>query len=92
MLSFRVDVAIYESVLNMMEGIIPNYDRTGSIRGPSGSGVTGIVPTTAFRCKKPASFVIIGGNNDRYALIYVFRSSLLLLTYRTAPRSVYMFV
>lgn len=59
-----VDVAIYESVLNMMEGCIPNYDRTGSIRGPSGSGVTGIVPTSAFACKEPSTYVIIGGNND----------------------------
>lgn len=59
-----VDVAIYESVMNMMEGIVPNYDRTGLIRGPSGSGVTGIVPTAAFPCKEANSFVIIGGNND----------------------------
>lgn len=59
-----VDVAIYEAVLNMMEGCIPNYDRTGSVRGPSGAGVTGIVPTTAFACKEPSSYVIIGGNND----------------------------
>jgi hypothetical protein len=49
----------------MMEGLIPNYDRTGVIRGPSGSGVTGIVPTAAFPCREPSTYVIIGGNNDR---------------------------
>ncbi|CAO1623018.1 unnamed protein product [Sympodiomycopsis kandeliae] len=59
-----VDVAIYESILNMMEGIIPAYSRTGSIRGPSGAGVTGIVPTSAFPTSNSEEYVIIGGNGD----------------------------
>ncbi|KAF9047666.1 CoA-transferase family III domain-containing protein [Panaeolus papilionaceus] len=45
-----VDVSIVESMLNLMEGIIPEYDRKGKIRGPSGSSVTGIVPTNAYPC------------------------------------------
>ena len=28
-----VDVAIYESVLNMMEGIVPEFDRIGEVSG-----------------------------------------------------------
>lgn len=59
-----VDVAIYESMLNMMEGIIPAYSRMGVIRGPSGPGVTGIVPTSAFPTSQPEEYVIIGGNGD----------------------------
>lgn len=59
-----VDVAIYESIFNMMEGIIPAYSRTGSVRGPSGPGVSGIVPTCAFPTKDPEEYVIIGGNGD----------------------------
>jgi len=58
-----VDVALYESVLcSMMEGCIPAYDRCGVVRGPSGAGVTGIVPTSAFEAKD--GYVIIGGNNE----------------------------
>ncbi|PWN25271.1 CoA-transferase family III [Jaminaea rosea] len=59
-----VDVAIYEAVLSMMEGLIPAYSRTGAIRGPSGAGVTGIVPTSAFPTSEPSQHVIIGGNGD----------------------------
>ncbi|KAI0785752.1 CoA-transferase family III [Abortiporus biennis] len=65
-----VDVSILESMINLMEGIIPEYDRKEKIRGPSGSSVTGIVPTNAYPCKpfpstphKPA-FVVIGANAD----------------------------
>ncbi|THH29037.1 hypothetical protein EUX98_g5152 [Antrodiella citrinella] len=65
-----VDVSIMESMVNLMEGIIPEYDRKNKIRGASGSSVTGIVPTNAYPCKahpsspsKP-SFVVIGANAD----------------------------
>ncbi|KAM5537839.1 hypothetical protein V8D89_008481 [Ganoderma adspersum] len=65
-----VDVSIFESMINLMEGIIPEYDRKGKIRGPSGSSVTGIVPTNAYPCA-PApeaptvpTYVVIGANAD----------------------------
>ncbi|KAI8391651.1 CAIB/BAIF family protein [Radiomyces spectabilis] len=58
-----VDVAIYESMLNMMESIIPEYDRLGEVRQPSGTTVTGIVPTNTYPCKD-GKHVIIGGNGD----------------------------
>ncbi|TDL16915.1 CoA-transferase family III [Rickenella mellea] len=59
-----VDVSIMESMMNLMEGIIPEYSRKGQIRGPSGSSVTGIVPTNAYPTSEPSSFVVIGGNGD----------------------------
>ncbi|TCD61624.1 hypothetical protein EIP91_008148 [Steccherinum ochraceum] len=65
-----VDVSIMESMINMMEGIIPEYDRKGKIRGASGSSVTGIVPTNAYPCKPDPSspsrpsHVVIGANAD----------------------------
>lgn len=59
-----VDVAIYEAIYNMMEGIVPAYSRTGSIRGPSGPGVTGITPTSAYPTSRPEEYVIIGGNGE----------------------------
>ena len=37
-------------VFNLMEGIVPEFDRKGAVRGPSGSTVTGIVPTNTYRC------------------------------------------
>ncbi|KIL60643.1 hypothetical protein M378DRAFT_83478 [Amanita muscaria Koide BX008] len=65
-----VDVSIVESMLNLMEGIIPEYDRKGKIRGPSGSSVTGIVPTNAYPCLPDPSnaslptYIVIGANGD----------------------------
>ncbi|TBU27861.1 CoA-transferase family III [Dichomitus squalens] len=65
-----VDVSIFESMINLMEGIIPEYDRKGKIRGPSGSSVTGIVPTNAYPCLPAPSapnvpaYVVIGANAD----------------------------
>jgi len=58
-----VDVAIYESVFNMLESVVPEYDGAHVMRGPSGSTLTGIVPTNTYLCAD-AKYVIIGGNGD----------------------------
>jgi crotonobetainyl-CoA:carnitine CoA-transferase CaiB-like acyl-CoA transferase len=58
-----VDVALYEAVFNLMEAVVPEYDGAGIIREPSGSTVTGIVPTNTYRCRD-GKYVIIGGNGD----------------------------
>ncbi|MBM4197654.1 MAG: CoA transferase [Gammaproteobacteria bacterium] len=58
-----IDTAIYEAVFNMMEGVVPEYSGKGVVREPSGSTLTGIVPTNTYRCKD-GKFVIIGGNGD----------------------------
>ncbi len=58
-----VDVAIYESVFNMLEAVVPEYDGAGAVRGPSGSTITGIVPTNTYLCHD-GKHVIIGGNGD----------------------------
>lgn len=58
-----VDVALYESVFNLMEGIVPEYDGAGAIREPSGTTLTGIVPTNTYRCDD-GKYVVIGGNGD----------------------------
>ncbi len=59
----EVDVAIYESVYNMMEAVVPEFDYSGAIRGPSGTTITGIVPTNTYLCGN-GKHVIIGGNGD----------------------------
>ncbi len=58
-----VDVALYESMFNLLEGVIPEYSGAGVIREPAGTTVTGIVPTNTYRCAD-AKFVVIGGNGD----------------------------
>ena len=58
-----IDTALYEAVFNMMEGVVPEYDGAGIVREPSGSTVTGIVPTNTYRCAD-GKFVIIGANGD----------------------------
>jgi crotonobetainyl-CoA:carnitine CoA-transferase CaiB-like acyl-CoA transferase len=58
-----IDVALYESIFNLMEGIVPEYDGGGVVREPSGTTVTGIVPTNTYPCAD-GKHVVIGGNGD----------------------------
>ena len=58
-----VDAAIYESVFNMMEAVVPEYSGSGAIREPSGSTITGIAPTNTY-ITSDNKYVIIGGNGD----------------------------
>jgi crotonobetainyl-CoA:carnitine CoA-transferase CaiB-like acyl-CoA transferase len=50
-------------VFNMLESVVPEYDGAGVVRGPSGSTLTGIVPTNTYLCAD-GKYVIIGGNAD----------------------------
>jgi crotonobetainyl-CoA:carnitine CoA-transferase CaiB-like acyl-CoA transferase len=58
-----VDIGIFEAVYNMMEAVVPEYDRMGMVRGPSGTTITGVVPTNTYPCRDD-KYVIIGGNGD----------------------------
>ena len=58
-----VDVALYESMFNLLEGVVPEYSGAGVVRQPAGTTVTGIVPTNTYRCGD-GKFVVIGGNGD----------------------------
>lgn len=58
-----IDVALYESIFNLMEGIVPEFDGGGVVREPSGTTVTGIVPTNTYACSD-GKYVVIGGNGD----------------------------
>ena len=58
-----VDVALYESIFNLLEGIVPEFDGAGVIREPSGTTITGIVPTNTYLCSD-GKHVVIGGNGD----------------------------
>lgn len=58
-----VDVAIYESMFNLLEAVVPEYSGAGVVREPAGTTVTGIVPTNTYRCRD-GKYVVIGGNGD----------------------------
>jgi crotonobetainyl-CoA:carnitine CoA-transferase CaiB-like acyl-CoA transferase len=58
-----IDTALYEAVFNLLEGVVPEYDGAGIVREPSGSTLTGIVPTNTYRCSD-GKFIIIGANGD----------------------------
>jgi len=58
-----IDVALVESMFNLMEAVVPEFDGNGVIREPSGSTVTGIVPTNTYRCQD-GKYIVIGGNGD----------------------------
>lgn len=58
-----IDVSLVESMFNLMEAVVPEFDGNGVIRGPSGSTVTGIVPTNTYPCRD-GKYIVIGGNGD----------------------------
>jgi crotonobetainyl-CoA:carnitine CoA-transferase CaiB-like acyl-CoA transferase len=58
-----IDTALYEATFNMLEGVVPEYDGGGVVREPSGSTITGIVPTNTYRCAD-GKFIVIGANGD----------------------------
>ncbi len=57
-----IDAALYESVLQVMEGLVTEYDRSGVIRERSGSILKGIAPSNVYMCKDGE--FMIGANKD----------------------------
>lgn len=57
-----VDAALYESVLQVMEGLVPEYAHGGVIRERSGSILPGIAPSNVYICKDGE--YMIGANKD----------------------------
>jgi formyl-CoA transferase len=58
-----IDVALYESVFNMMESLLPEYSVFGAVREAAGSSLPGIAPSNAYRCRD-GKFALIAGNGD----------------------------
>ena len=58
-----IDVALYESVLNLMEGTISEFDLKGVKREREGMRLTGIVPSGTYPCADGA-YIVIGANGD----------------------------
>ena len=58
-----VDVAIYESVFNMMESTLAEFDKLGHVRERSGAKLEGIVPSSTYSTRDGKS-IVIGANGD----------------------------
>ena len=57
-----VDAAIYESVLNMMESLVTEYDQLGHVRERSGAILPRIAPSNVYPTRD--GIVMIGANQD----------------------------
>jgi crotonobetainyl-CoA:carnitine CoA-transferase CaiB-like acyl-CoA transferase len=58
-----VDVSLVESVFNLMESLIPEYDLLGHVRERSGGSLPGIAPSNTYSTKD-GHYVVIAGNSD----------------------------
>lgn len=58
-----VDVAIFESVFNVLESVVPEFAGAGLVRGPSGATISGVVPSNAYPSADGA-WVVVGANNS----------------------------
>ncbi|MFM5953193.1 MAG: CaiB/BaiF CoA transferase family protein [Novosphingobium sp.] len=57
-----IDAALYESVLQVMESLVPEADISGEVRERSGSILPGIAPSNVYPCKD--GDLMIGANKD----------------------------
>jgi crotonobetainyl-CoA:carnitine CoA-transferase CaiB-like acyl-CoA transferase len=58
-----VDVSLYESVFNLMESLVPEYDLMGHVRTRTGGALPGISPSNTYP-SADESHVVIAGNSD----------------------------
>ncbi len=58
-----LDVALSESVLSMMEGMLPEYGVLGTVKQPTGSRIATAAPTSGYLAKD-GKWVLIAGNSE----------------------------
>jgi crotonobetainyl-CoA:carnitine CoA-transferase CaiB-like acyl-CoA transferase len=58
-----VDVSLVESVFNLMESLVPEYDLLGHVRERSGGALPGIAPSNTYPTEDEG-YVVIAGNSD----------------------------
>ncbi|WP_126425797.1 CaiB/BaiF CoA transferase family protein [Brevibacillus marinus] len=58
-----VDVALYEAVFSLLEGVLPEYDLKGLIRERAGSSLPGIAPSNTYLCAD-GKYIVIAANGD----------------------------
>ena len=58
-----LDVALTDSVLSMMEGMLPEYGVLGTVREPVGSRIQTAAPTSAYPCRD-GKWIIVAANSQ----------------------------
>ena len=58
-----IDASIIESCFAFLEGTLPDYDKLGVVRQPSGTGLAGIVPSNIYK-SRDGLWVVIAANVD----------------------------
>ncbi|VCU72264.1 Succinyl-CoA:(R)-benzylsuccinate CoA-transferase subunit BbsF [Pigmentiphaga humi] len=58
-----IDTALYESVFNLSESLLPEYSVFGAVREPAGGALPGIAPSNVYPCGD-GQYVLISGNGD----------------------------
>lgn len=58
-----VDVSLVESCFALLESTVPEYDRLGVVRGPSGTGLKGVAPSNIFK-SRDGNWMVIAANAD----------------------------
>ena len=58
-----LDVALTDSVLSLMEGMLPEYGALGKIRQPTGSGIPTAAPSSAYP-SSDGKWLLIAANSD----------------------------
>ena len=58
-----VDVSLYESVFNLMESLVPEFDLMGHVRTRTGGALPGISPSNTYP-SSDGRHVVIAGNSD----------------------------
>ncbi|WP_027531714.1 CaiB/BaiF CoA-transferase family protein [Bradyrhizobium sp. WSM3983] len=58
-----IDVALSESILSMMEGMLPEYGALGKIKQPTGGRIATAAPTNAYMTRD-GLWVLIGANSE----------------------------
>ena len=58
-----IDVSLMESSFALLESAVPEYDRLGIVREPSGTGLKGVAPSNIFK-SRDGKWVVIAANQD----------------------------
>ena len=58
-----IDVALTESILSLMEGMLPEYGRLGKVKQPAGSAIATAAPSNAY-ASADGDWVLIAANSE----------------------------